>query len=188
MEAALERQRASLEKQKVSVRRQVQSAVEDPFFIVPLPPAGGAAPERQPEPQPDCQPMSAMQTAPLIANSARTTGVPPSVIRAVIAQESAGYPCATSIAGAQGLMQLMPGTARYLGVTNPLDPEQNIEAGSRYLKELLDRYGGNLMLALAAYNAGPSRVDAYGGLPPITETGRYVDQVLRRVMGEKREQ
>ncbi len=193
MEASLEKQRAalaamsaSLERQKASVRRQIQSAVEDPFFIAPLPPVApvGAAPATAAASLPDCPRMSAAQTAPLVEKSANATGLMPSVIWAVIAQESAGYPCATSRAGAQGLMQLMPGTARYLGVTNPLDPEQNVEAGSRYLKELLDRYGGNLMLALAAYNAGPSRVDASGGLPPITETGRYVEQVLKRVMGD----
>lgn len=189
MEASLDKQRAaiaamsaSLEKQKASVRRQVDVPPEtEGFFIAPLPPLPVADPG---PPEPDCPPLPPRLASPMVEQSAAATGLMPSLIWAVMAQESAYYPCAVSRAGAQGLMQLMPDTARSLGVTDPLDPEQNIRAGSRYLKDLLDRYGGNLVMALAAYNAGPSRVDAYGGLPPLTETGRYVDQVLRRVMGD----
>lgn len=190
MEAAAEKQRAavqeamreSLAKQTASVRRQIGAPEDDSFFIVPMPPV--AAVEAG-EMTADCDPLPPEMTTPLVARHAEASGVAPSILRAVIAQESAYRPCAISRAGAQGLMQLMPATARHLGVTDPLDPEQNVEAGSRFLKELLDRYGGNLVMALAAYNAGPSNVDAYGGVPPFSETGRYVDQVLRRVMGDR---
>jgi soluble lytic murein transglycosylase-like protein len=103
------------------------------------------------------------------------------LLRAVIRRESAFQPCAVSRSGAMGLMQLMPGTAFDLGVENPFDAEQNIDGGSRLLKSLLDRYGGDLSLALGAYNAGPARVDAIKAIPPIKETQDYVKHILDRL-------
>jgi soluble lytic murein transglycosylase-like protein len=113
----------------------------------------------------------------LIDETARVYRLPPALVKAVIAAESAFDPDAISRKGAQGLMQLMPQTAASLGVDDPLEPASNVRGGAGYLRAMLDRYG-DLTRALAAYNAGPHAVDRYGGVPPYRETQDYVDRVL----------
>jgi soluble lytic murein transglycosylase len=122
----------------------------------------------------------------LISDAARDHRLPPALLKAVIAAESRFDPGAVSPKGAQGLMQLMPATARQLGVGDPFTAEENVRGGARYLRELVDRFG-DLSRALAAYNAGPSVVDQYGGIPPYRETRQYVARVLtyyRRYHGD----
>jgi soluble lytic murein transglycosylase-like protein len=114
-----------------------------------------------------------------IQEAAARYNLSPGLIRGVIRAESNFQVQAVSSAGAQGLMQLMPETAGELGVTKPFDIQQNIDGGSRYLRQMLDRFGGNLKLALAAYNAGPGAVEKYEGRVPYAETQEYVKRVLR---------
>jgi soluble lytic murein transglycosylase-like protein len=118
-----------------------------------------------------------------ISQAAARNGVDPALLTGLIKAESNFDPNAGSAAGAQGLTQLMPATAAGLGVTNPLDPGQSIEGGARYLRQQLDRFGGDATKALAAYNAGPGAVERFGGVPPYEETQSYVRRVLSYAAG-----
>jgi soluble lytic murein transglycosylase len=116
---------------------------------------------------------------PAIKRASLQHGVSPALVKAVIAAESGFDPEAISRKGAQGLMQLMPYTAESLGVDDALDPWQNIDGGTRYLSQMIERFPGELTLALAAYNAGPEAVKRHRGVPPYQETRTYVRRVLR---------
>ena len=117
----------------------------------------------------------------IISRAANQYDLDPGLIRAVIAQESAGRPDVVSPKGAKGLMQLMDSTATEMGVRDSFDPEENVLGGTKYLRKLLDRWDGNLEKALAGYNAGPTAVEKYNGIPPFRETQNYVIRVLGRI-------
>ena len=178
---------SSMERQRNSILRQVESVKKinpDAFPITKLP--GEESQVTAPLPpsidlpkQIACIPLPRGGLEPVITLAASRAGLSSELVRAVILQESAFNPCAVSPKGALGLMQLMPDTARQFGVSNPFDPSQNIGAGASLLRQLLDRYGGDLTLALSAYNAGPTTVDRAGKMPAIPETMNYV----RRIMG-----
>ena len=113
----------------------------------------------------------------LIKEAAHVYRLDPNLIRGVMRAESAFNPFVVSPAGAQGLMQIMPALAEELGVTDPFDPRQNVMAGARYLRQLLDAHKGNVKLTLASYNAGPGNVARYKGIPPFRETRTYVKKI-----------
>ena len=129
-------------------------------------------------------PAGAADAGDLVAAAARRHGLDPELVRAVVAVESNFQADAVSPKGAQGLMQLMPATARALGVKDAFDPEQNLDGGTRHLRALLDRYNGDLERALAAYNAGEGAVERHGGVPPYPETRAYVGRVLERARAD----
>lgn len=123
----------------------------------------------------------------LIARAAMAYRLEPALVKAVIAAESNFDPSARSHKGAQGLMQLMPKTASLMGVEDAYRPEENVLGGSRYLREMLTRYDDDVKWALAAYNAGPTAVERYGGIPPYEETQKYVERVLHYYRGYHRD-
>jgi soluble lytic murein transglycosylase-like protein len=114
----------------------------------------------------------------IIEDACKAHNVDSSLIKAVIMQESGGNPKAVSSKGAKGLMQLMDGTAQMLGITDPFDIRQNIFGGVKYLAGLISKFGGDLKKALAAYNAGPTVVEKYDGIPPFEETKKYVNNIM----------
>jgi len=174
MAAALAQQRASVAKQVSAVIGRTPTPAAS-FFTVPWVESPVVFN------LPACDPVPSAQLDSLIENSSKQENVKPDLVRAVIQQESGGRPCAVSWKGAQGLMQLMPATADQFGVKDPFDPKQNVEAGTRLLKQLLEKYRGHISLALAAYNAGPERVDKDGGVPAIPETKNYVTDIMSKL-------
>jgi soluble lytic murein transglycosylase-like protein len=125
-----------------------------------------------------CQALGTHDVDQLTVEAGRKHGVDADLLRSVIRQESGFKPCAVSVAGAMGLMQIMPETAEMLKLDDPFNPAKNVDAGASFLKMMLDRYQGNVPLALSAYNAGPGKVDKAGGVPPITETLQYITNIL----------
>jgi hypothetical protein len=174
MADSLVKQRASVIKQVASVMGKTPTPAAS-FFTVPW------VESPVPFSVPPCDPMPAAQLDKLIEESSQQTGLKPDLVRAVIDQESGARPCAVSWKGAQGLMQLMPETAGSFGVRDPFDPRQNIEAGTKLLKQLLTKYNNDVSLALAAYNAGEGRVDKEGGVPQIPETVNYVNSIQSKL-------
>jgi len=171
MDAGPLEQRGGADPVDSSLARQLRSIAQQPRPSWPEPP--------EPVSQLACAPLPPAVLAPIFDRAASAYALESSLLRAVARKESAFYPCAVSRAGAMGLMQLMPETAATLGVADPFDAEQNIFAGAQFLRFLLDRFQNDLGLALSAYNAGPSRVERHGGIPPIPETQDYVMSILR---------
>lgn len=163
-----------LASQRASVRKQVEAVgpARSASHASIMGAAAGAACDAIPQPE----------LGNMIDVAAQRENVDPSLIREVARQESGFRPCAVSPKGAEGLMQLMPATQAQLQVQNPFNAEQSLEAGSKLLKQLLDRYHGNLSKALSAYNAGPGPVDRAGGVPQIPETQNYVSGILQRLL------
>ena len=162
----------ALAKQRASVRAQVESAATNSTsWNVPMlvPEAAG------------CDPVSQPELAKMIEDIAPRQNVNPALVREVARQESGFHPCAVSPKGAAGLMQLMPATQVQFQVKNPFSAKESLEAGSKLLRDLLDRYHGDLSLALSAYNAGAQRVDKAGAVPEIPETKNYVFGILNRL-------
>ena len=159
--------------QQGAVRKQAEAA--GATLLPWAPPAAAEVAEAA------CDPIAADVVTPLIENSAKANSLEVKLVRAVIEQESGYHACAVSAKGAQGLMQLMPETAGELNVKDAFEPKENIAAGTKYLKQLLDKYKGDTKLALAAYNAGSSAVDAANGVPDIAETRDYVNAILKKI-------
>ena len=170
-QSSMEKQRAAIAIQREAVRKQSEMAAQ--WRVAP-------PPEIEP-PAADCDPIADLELTPLIESAAKQHQLQPKLIRGVIEQESAFHACAVSAKGAKGLMQLMPSTIEQFKVADVFDPQQNIEAGATFLRQLLDKYKGDLKLALAAYNAGPATVDKTGAIPDIKETQDYVERIIKKV-------
>ena len=166
-QSAMEKQRAAMQVQRESVRKQRELAQE-----------------WRPPPvlnETECAPIADPELTPLIDRAAQNHQLDSRLLRGVMQQESGFRPCAVSAKGARGLMQLMPATLEQFKVEDAFDPAANVDAGATFLKQLMDKYKGDLKLALAAYNAGPAVVDKAGGIPDIKETREYVESILKKV-------
>jgi soluble lytic murein transglycosylase-like protein len=171
---------ASLAKQRASVQRQSGQAASREFFVLSRPLNWGLMTPTST----DCAPLPAGDINSLIGKVAKAESVDPELLQGVMKQESGFRPCAVSSKGALGLMQLMPATARAFGVEDPFDPDQNVLAGAKLIKQLLARYNGDIGKALGAYNAGASKVDEADGVPGIPETAGYVRQILGALLSK----
>ena len=165
--------RESVARQLASVRMQPTLHGSGFFAFSPPGPVSLSAPARA-----DCPPLPEREVGLLVRNAAASEGVDSNLLRSVMRQESGYRPCAISAKGALGLMQLLPSTAEQFGARDPFNPVENVEAGARFLKQLLVRYNGDPALALSAYNAGPTAVDLAHGVPPFSETIEYVGRIL----------
>ena len=158
--------------------REVSTSKPSDFFTLPWP---GSLPLSMPNVQVannSCDALGRSEVDKLVQGAAGKHGLSPGLLRSVMKQESAFKPCALSTAGAMGLMQIMPETADLLHLEKPFDAPSNVDAGAKFLKMMLDRFGGDITLALAAYNAGPGAVEKAGGVPPISETVQYLANIL----------
>ena len=169
--------RSSVEEIRVLWSEEVESAIRGllPAPVIQPPSLTPGLGNRRPG---SCEKLSDAEVEALVSAAAARERIDPRLIRVVMKIESAFRPCAVSSKGALGLMQLMPPTARQYGAKDPFNPRQNVAAGAKYLRDLLDRYDGNLTLALSAYNAGPATVDRANGTPDIVETQKYVKSIL----------
>jgi soluble lytic murein transglycosylase-like protein len=175
--SAIDKQFASLINELSQQLKNLENQLAQALKQLSAPAAALKDPDGCPTPAPPSRP-GYHRYQKIINGSARRHEVDPLLVGAVIRHESGFVPTAVSKAGAMGLMQLMPETAKSLGVHNAFDPQQNIEGGTKLLRGLLDHYHGQIDLALAAYNAGPGAVDKYGGIPPFPETQAYVRNVM----------
>jgi soluble lytic murein transglycosylase-like protein len=158
--------RESIEKQLESVGRQ-REAIRRASSVEPAAETCDTIPEEE--------------VAPILESAAKAQQLPSRLLRAVVAQESGFRSCAVSKKGAKGLMQLMPATAEQFHVQDPFDPRSNLDAGAKFLRQLLEKYKGDLPLSLAAYNAGATTVDAAHGIPDIPETREYVEAIVAKM-------
>jgi len=177
----------ALAAQRASIAKQTGQKTSETFFLLEPPSASPVAIPAAKPPEPvvppartvggDCEPMSTSEIDSLLETAAKREDLQVELLRGVVRQESGFRPCAVSPKGAMGLMQLMPGTATQFGVKDPFNAKENVDAGAKFLKQLLNLYN-DLPMALGAYNAGPGRVNEVGGVPQIPETLNYIQRIL----------
>jgi soluble lytic murein transglycosylase-like protein len=182
-QSSMEKQRASVAVQREATRKQSEMAAQWRSTAALTSSAYPATSETQAAETAgtECDPIPDVELAPMIDAAAQSHQLQVKLLRGVIRQESGFKPCAVSAKGAKGLMQLMPATIDQFQVSDPFDAQQNIEAGATFLKQLLDKYKGDIALALSAYNSGPGTVDQAGRIPDIKETRDYVDAIMKQM-------